>query len=159
VKKLALIPLAAVVVGIALLPTLIGNSASPPQVITVQAAAGAKGIRHGDCKACHVFHGRVISQRNLPTVPHEIDGSRSKCTFCHGKGRLVSVPSTHWGTPDSECLTCHKQSPVLAAALAPAVLADPDRATLPASHKTWNKFSCLLCHRPAKSSPASAPQP
>ena len=158
-KKLALIPVAAVVAGVAILPTLIGNSASPRQVVIVQAAPATKGLQHGDCNTCHVFHGQVIRERKLPEVPHEIDGSRSRCTFCHGKGRLVSVPSTHWGTPDSACLTCHKQSPVLAPALAPVVLADPARATLPTSHRTWNKFSCGLCHRPEQSRRPSVPRP
>ncbi len=62
---------------------------------------------------CGAALGGVVGaapQRQIPTVPHAIEG-REACLTCHASGEL-KVPEDHAGRGNETCLQCHQASPV-----------------------------------------------
>jgi hypothetical protein len=121
----------------------------------IQMPAGA------DCKACHETTGGVIGIKDIPAIPHPVNGW-PVCTACHDNARLVQTAPGHSGIHADQCQICHTVS--LGAAPPPAhpILPNADclschgvTAPLPADMAHRPRQYCWLCHLSSNASPDS----
>lgn len=135
---------------------------SPGAQAATPSASPAPSI-YRDCSTCHVLDEQVVRTKPMPVIPHQVAGWE-RCSYCHGAGRLASIPTSHAGATDDQCQACHRPSENPPPRM--THLAFKNRTCgschgpivkLTATHDTRSPATCELCHQPAVTTPPALP--